>query len=168
MSASTLPLLSRVTFRPWVTKADLEQMLVIEKASFTTPWSEIEFRDCWKRKECTTSVLELKGEVVAYIVYERSRNKIDIINLAVKPLYWRKGVGRWLVEKIIDKLHHSRQTKIHVLCSEYFTDAHFFWRKMGFLAIEVVRGLMDDEAAYRFEYELLMPDEIEQQREGGF
>jgi len=83
---------------------DLPQVLEIERRSFPTPWSEKAFRG-----ELTVNayayyiVAETDGRVVGYAGMWVIMDEAHVTNIAVHPDYRRSGVGRRLLEALIER-----------------------------------------------------------------
>ncbi|MBO6851925.1 MAG: GNAT family N-acetyltransferase, partial [Marinobacter sp.] len=80
--------------------ADLAEVLDIELCSYSHPWSEAVFRDCFRpdyRLWGSFSGGDLGGyAVVAYLFDEA-----HLLNLCVAPGFRRQGVGRYLLRHLI-------------------------------------------------------------------
>src|SRR5215813_12214281 len=81
--------------------ADLSDVLVIERASFTMPWSrgaflyEIEQNKvarCWVGRE--------NGRIVGYICLWEVADELHATNVAVHPNERRRGFARALLERV--------------------------------------------------------------------
>jgi len=85
--------------------ADLPEIMKIERAAFTTPWSEALFRQELRFSLSRSLVAKVQGaagrETVGYIVYWVIAGEVHVNNLAVRPDARRKGVATGLVEKAL-------------------------------------------------------------------
>jgi len=134
-------------------RRDIESFMEIERLCFRYPWDEATFNDHVRQMNCAPMVTELDGNVVGYYIYELYKRHFEITNFAVHPDYWRRGIGTEMTRKLKLKLSPIRRTKIEIVCDEFNTNAHLFWRAMGFTA-EVLRDFYEAADAYRFEYRL--------------
>ena len=84
--------------------ADLNDVLVIERVSFSMPWSrgaflyEIEQNQvahCWVGRE--------DGRIVGYICLWEVADEQHVTNVAVHPDSRRHGVGRALLESVFER-----------------------------------------------------------------
>jgi ribosomal-protein-alanine N-acetyltransferase len=82
---------------------DLDEVVAIERASFTLPWSRGAFlyemeqnrvARCWVMRE------DLR--VVGYVCLWEIGDEIHITNVAVHPDWRRRGIGRTLLSHILD------------------------------------------------------------------
>lgn len=82
-------------------KGDLEQVLAIEQASFSIPWSRNLFLSEFRSPRVSNLLVALNDEpvrtVVGYIIFWLVEDEMHILNLAVEPAYRRKGIARKLV-----------------------------------------------------------------------
>ena len=87
---------------------DLSDVLAIERASFSMPWSrgaflyEIEQNQvarCWVGRE--------NGRVVGYICLWEVADELHITNVAVHPEARRHGIGRSLLESVFERARAS-------------------------------------------------------------
>jgi [ribosomal protein S18]-alanine N-acetyltransferase len=78
--------------------SDLDQVLEIERASFPTPWSRAAF--CYEieqNKVARCTVLRGRRGIVGYLCLWEIGHEIHITNLAVRPEWRRRAVGRRLL-----------------------------------------------------------------------
>ena len=83
-------------------KEDMEQVLAIERASFSQPWSRNLFLSEFRSSSVSTLLVALWGDpslrqVVGYIVYWNVEDEMHILNLAVLHAFRRRGIARLLV-----------------------------------------------------------------------
>lgn len=152
-----------IAIRPticWMIKRDMSQVNSIEQNSFNYPWSEQEFTDCLRQRNCIGLVAEHREQIVGYMIYELCKQKLNLLNFAVHPEYRYCGVGTAMVEKLIGKLSPDRRTKITLDIFEYNLDGQLFFKKMGFVATDTLRKYYDniDADAYIMEYRYGIPE----------
>ena len=84
--------------------ADLSDVLAIERASFSMPWSRGAFlyemeqnqvARCWVGRD--------NGRVVGYICLWEVADELHITNVAVHPEARRHGIGRLLLESVFER-----------------------------------------------------------------
>jgi ribosomal-protein-alanine N-acetyltransferase len=155
---STVPTsqaLTRVHIR-WMIRRDMPEVLAIEHASFEFPWCEEEFLRVLRQRNCIGMVAELGERIVGYMIYELHRNKLHVLDFATHPEFRRQGIGRQMVGKLVGKLCSQRRNRIALFVRETNLPAQFFFRVVGFRAVEVVREHYPDtdEDAYSMLYHL--------------
>ncbi len=87
-------------------KADLLEILAIEKVSFTSPWTTGMFTEELENKlsQCLVIRINYEGRSVvgAYIVFRLIADEAHLHNLAVKKEFQRNGLARNLMETMKD------------------------------------------------------------------
>ena len=144
---------TRVHIR-WMIRRDMPEVLNIEHASFEFPLCEEEFLRVLRQRNCIGMVAELGERIVGFMIYELHRNKIHILDFATHPDLRRQNVGRQMVDKLVSKLSSQRRNRIGLYLRETNLPAQFFFRVVGFRAVEVVREHFPDtgEDAYGMLY----------------
>jgi len=120
-----------------MTAADIENVIAIERASFQFPWSTRFFLD-ELQVDCARSILaEVEGRIVGYVLFWFLPEEVDIHNIAVHPDFRRQGIGRLLLEQVVDSAR--RQERVRVTLDVRFSNApaQNLYRSFGF----VIRGL---------------------------
>jgi ribosomal-protein-alanine N-acetyltransferase len=78
---------------------DLGEVLVIENACYSTPWSSQQFVDELNNGVATILLCELDGEIAGYICYWLITGEMQILNIAVAPHARRNGVAERLLQQ---------------------------------------------------------------------
>jgi [ribosomal protein S18]-alanine N-acetyltransferase len=125
--------------------ADLPDVLVIERASFSMPWSrgaflyEIEQNQvarCWVGRDA--------GRLVGYICLWDVAEELHVTNVAVHPDARRRGIARALLESVFGHARAvgSRMVLLEVRPSN--TEAIALYDSFGFRAVGRRRGYYYD------------------------
>ena len=125
--------------------ADLPDVLIIERASFSMPWSrgaflyEIEQNQvarCWVGRE--------DGRIVGYICLWDVADELHVTNVAVHPDWRRRGIARALLESVFGHARAvgSRMVLLEVRPSN--TEAIALYDSFGFRAVGRRRGYYYD------------------------
>ena len=78
-----------------MTLEDLDDVLVIERASFQTPWSRGAFRyELTQNRVARCSVARWRGRLVGYLCLWEIGHEIHVTNLATHPDVRRRVIGR--------------------------------------------------------------------------
>lgn len=138
----------------FITRRDMEDVMALELAAFGDPWSEREITDFLKLPHAIGVVVEDDGILVGFMLYEIGPDCIVLHDIAINELYRREGIGRQLVDKLIDKLHEKRRRDLLVLVRERNLEAQLFFRALGFRTAGIVRHAYWDveEDGYRMRY----------------
>jgi [ribosomal protein S18]-alanine N-acetyltransferase len=97
-----------------MTRTHMAEVMKIERASFSTPFSENLFQ-----MELNLSVAHMfvgldKGQVVGYFDFWHIGPEIHLINIAVSPKCRRQGIGKQFMEEMI-QFAHDHQVKELIL-----------------------------------------------------
>jgi len=138
----------------WMIRKDMPQILEIEKASFSNPWTEEEFVQALRHRDTIGMVAECGDDVGGYMIYELHKNRLHLLSLAVHPSVRRKSLGRVMMERIMGKLSQDRRNRITLEVRESNLAAQLFFRQLGFRAVRILRDFYSDttEDAYLMEY----------------
>lgn len=79
--------------------ADIPQVLVIERAAYSYPWSEQLFIDCLKQAYFCW-VLEQDGHIIAYTIWSLILDEAHLMNLCVAPTHRRQGWAHELLQQV--------------------------------------------------------------------
>ncbi len=82
---------------------DLDEVLVIERASFTLPWSRGAFLyEMEQNRVARCSVMRDDQHVVGYVCIWEIGDELHITNIAVDPGRRRQGLGRALLTYVME------------------------------------------------------------------
>lgn len=138
----------------WMIRRDMPDVLSIEQSCFEFAWTEEDFIRCLRQRNCIGMVAEQDNQIVGFMIYELHKNRLHILNFAVRDDCRRSGVGQSMCAKLIGKLSHERRNRIMLEVRETNLDAQLFFKSVGFRAISVLRDFYDDtvEDAYLMQY----------------
>ncbi len=97
-SPSTTP---SIRFRP-MTLTDVPDVIAVERASYSFPWSEGVFRDCI-RVGYLCRVVEVEGEVAGYGIMSYGAGEAHILNICVRSDLRSQGIGRKLMHYLLER-----------------------------------------------------------------
>jgi len=138
----------------WMIRRDMPEVLSIESRSFEFPWTEEDFINCLRQRNCIGMVAEHDDRVVAFMIYELNKTRIRVLNFAVSESFRRRGAGSQMMAKLIGKLSSQRRSRITLEVRETNLSAQLFFREIGFRAVSVLRQFYADtpEDAYLMQY----------------
>jgi ribosomal-protein-alanine N-acetyltransferase len=84
-----------------MTWKDLDAVLKVEEASYEFPWTLGIFRDCL-RVGYVCCVYEGVSGVIGHGIMSLAAGECHLLNVCVHPDYQRRGLGRGLVEHLLD------------------------------------------------------------------
>lgn len=140
----------------WMVRADMPEVLAIERVSFEFPWFEEDFIRCLRQRTCIGMVAEHDDRIVGYMIYELHKTRIHLLNLAVHPAARRRTVGQQMMERLFGKLSRERRCRLTLEVRETNLPAQLFFKACGLLATHVLKGHYDDstEDAYAMEWHI--------------
>jgi ribosomal-protein-alanine N-acetyltransferase len=133
-----------VSFRS-MTLADVDEVMAIERASFSYPWSLRFFLQEFQ-VVCARSVLaEIDGEIVGYILFWLLPDVVDVHNLAVRGEYRRRGIGRLLLHQVIAEALRRSSARVTLEVRKSNLPAQKLYESAGFVATGIRKGYYSDD-----------------------
>jgi len=108
-------------------KDDISKIIKIEKESFEHPYKDEIFYYFLKNENFF--VAEFKDDVIGYIMADIREGQGLIISVAVAPDQRRKGIGRKLMEKVIDNMNTDT---VKLTLRTHNINAFRFYNRLGF------------------------------------
>ena len=94
---------------------DLDEVLAIERASFSMPWSRGAFLyEIQQNRVARCRVMRAEGRIVGYLCIWEIADEIHITNVAVHPLRRRQGIARALLGGLLAEAQ-ARDLRLVVL-----------------------------------------------------
>jgi ribosomal-protein-alanine N-acetyltransferase len=121
-----------IVFR-FMREEDIDQVLEIEHASFTTPWSrEAFYNELNMNKFALYIVIEIDQRVVGYCGVWIVIDEAHVTNIAILPEYRGRKLGEALMEKLFEvaKAMGAKTMTLEVRVTNYI--AQSLYRKFGF------------------------------------
>jgi ribosomal-protein-alanine N-acetyltransferase len=115
---------------------DLDQVLEIEHNSFPHPWLRQHFIDELNSPHaCPLSAFNPSGRLVGYICPMQLLDEGHILNVAVDPKLRGAGVGRLLVQQVLEDCRRGRASFVSLEVRESNRSAIGLYKKMEFAEI---------------------------------
>lgn len=111
---------------------DLDQVIPIEEANFTTPWTANGFFTFLLREDARFLVAEEDGEIVGYCGVILTPPESDITNVCVVENCRRKGIAEKLILQLKTDLLNLGVQVIHLEVRKSNTPAITLYEKLGF------------------------------------
>ena len=128
-----------------MTLDDLDAVLAIERASFTTPWSRAAFRYELEQNRVARCVVSRAGTaVVGYLCLWEIGHEIHITNLAVHPQFRRQGIARALLATTLEEARRSGATQAFLEVRPTNVEARALYERFGFQVIGRRKGYYFD------------------------
>ncbi len=125
--------------------SDIDQIMVIERASFTSPWSARFFLEEIRVSYSKSILAEIDGRVIAYIVYWQLPTDVDIHNLAVNPDFRRRGIGQGLLTATIDHARERQLNRVTLEVRQSNRIAQRLYESLGFQPKGLRRGYYSND-----------------------
>lgn len=117
----------------YMKEEDLDQILEVENASFTLPWSrEAFYNEIYNNKYAVYIVLEEQGKIIGYCGAWIVIDEAHVTNIAILPEYRGRKLGEELLKKMmsIARQMGARSMTLEVRVTNYV--AQSLYRKLGF------------------------------------
>ena len=139
----------------WMIRRDMPEVLSIEQEAFEFPWLDEDFTRCLRQRNCIGMVAEVGDSVVAFMIYELHRTRLQVLNFAVRRSHRRLAIGTQMMGKLFAKLSIERRDRILLEVRERNLPAQLFFRSLGYRAISVLKDFYEDstEDAYLMQYQ---------------
>lgn len=124
---------------------DLDEVLQIERASFSMPWSrgaftyEIErnrVARCWVTRE--------DDRVAGYLCLWEVADELHITNVAVHPAYRRRGIGRAMLAAVMEDAVRRSLSLVGLEVRPTNAEARALYESFGFRVVGRRRGYYYD------------------------
>ena len=137
-----------------MTEDDLDQVLEIERKSFPQPWLRQHFIDELNFSYAfPLSAFDASGRLLGYICPMQLLDEGHILNVAVNPDVRGAGVGRMLVQKVLDECSSAGASFVSLEVRESNLSAIALYLKMGFTEVgKRKRYYENSEDALMMEY----------------
>ncbi len=127
------------------TQEDIDQIIEIEKESFKDPWTKENFEKELKLKFSHFFVCKELSEVIGYIVFWTIEDEGHIMNTAVKKEYRGKGIGKILLNHIIEFSKTKNIKQIFLEVREKNLIAKKLYSAFGFEPIQLRKNFYGNE-----------------------
>jgi ribosomal-protein-alanine N-acetyltransferase len=132
---------------------DMVEVLEIEENQSSYAWTELEFFQALRQRNCIGQVATQNNfggtyteQVLGFMIYELQKRALEIIALGVHPSFRRRRVGTQFVDKLKGKLNPERRREIVATVRETNLDVQLFLRSQGFQATKVLRRFYTDDS----------------------
>ncbi|OGP98856.1 MAG: ribosomal-protein-alanine N-acetyltransferase [Deltaproteobacteria bacterium RBG_16_55_12] len=85
------------------------------------------------------------GKIVAYVIYWLLPDEMDIHNLAVHSAYRRQGIGKSLLQEVIDEARRNGSSRVTLEVRRSNEAAQRLYYSLGFVERGVRKGYYSDD-----------------------
>ncbi len=114
---------------------DIDKVVEIERLSFTTPWSKYAFlSEIYNQPISRPFVIENSREnkIIGYVIYWIIGDEAHINNIALHPEFRGKGIGEYVLRKIIELIKKAGAKFISLEVRPSNIPARKLYQKLGF------------------------------------
>jgi ribosomal-protein-alanine N-acetyltransferase len=117
-----------------MTERDLDEVLVIEKAVYSHPWTRGNFADSLRSGyECRT--LRLDAELIGYFVLLIGPGEAHLLNLSVAAARQRRGYGAALLREVLRIAHERGAAQLFLEVRPSNIAARGLYESFGFRSV---------------------------------
>lgn len=121
---------------------DLDRVLAIEQASFSTPWSKNLFLSEFRNRPISNLLVALlQGQperiVVGYCIFWLVHDEMHILNIAVDPTFRRRGIAHALARTALLFAIKKGSVRAMLEVRESNMQARLMYAGLGFIATYV-------------------------------
>lgn len=113
-------------------ESDLDRVMEIERACFSTPWKDTTFRGLMRRADTDLVGAEQDRRLVGYAVCWTVVDQSELGNVAVAEEARGAGIGRALVEAVVERVRDRGSRECFLEVRESNQVAQALYRDMGF------------------------------------
>jgi ribosomal-protein-alanine N-acetyltransferase len=126
--------------RPLV-EADLDRVAAIERAAFSDPWPRRSFEELLAQQHVRALALGADpGRLSGYALFSLVAGEGEILNFAVDPAVRRRGLGRRLLDAVLDAMRSAGTTAVFLEVRQSNDAAQRLYAGVGFRAVALRRG----------------------------
>jgi ribosomal-protein-alanine N-acetyltransferase len=117
---------------------DIQTVWAIEQISFSTPYSKEYFLNKLYKKHALLKVAIFKGTLIGYLCADYENHEAQILNLAIDPVFRRRGAATILMTQAMRKLKKEGCVFVYLVVRASNTGAQKFYERFGF-KVESIR-----------------------------
>lgn len=143
-----------------MTFEDLDDVMEIERAVFSVPWTETGFFSFMIREGTVFLVAVEEGRICGYCGFVSAADEADITNVAVDPACRRRGTGGKLIGALLAEASELGIRQMFLEVRQSNTAAIGLYRKFGFCDAGIRKNYYEEPA----EDALVMKKEFTEER----
>lgn len=119
---------------------DLDEVLAIEQASYSVPWSRSTFAGLLDRSDADLFVAAARGRVVGYAVCWAVLDQAELGNIAVAAPYRRRGVATRLLTAVLARQRERGVREVFLEVRASNRAAQRLYERFGFGLVGIRAG----------------------------
>jgi [ribosomal protein S18]-alanine N-acetyltransferase len=146
---------------------DLDEVVAIERASFTLPWSRGAFLyEMEQNRVARCWVMRDEGRLVGYVCLWEIGDELHVTNIAVHPDSRQRGLGRTLLATVLEDARRERLRIVGLEVRPSNREALSLYESFGFRVVGRRKGYYYDTGEDALVMELRL-DEVAAEGRGG-
>ncbi len=126
-----------------LTKEDIDQVLQIEKSTFSMPWTKRDFEAVLTNPKYLYIVVDKNGEIAGYCGLLDILGEGQITNVAIRETYRHQGIGRVMMETLLSEGQNRGITEFTLEVRESNLIARALYKSLGFTEVGVRPNFYD-------------------------
>lgn len=125
-----------LTIVPFKT-SDIDEVMAIEDRSFPSPWTKESYLELAPLDTISFYVVKRDKHVVGYMLYQTWTHEMELHTIAVIPECRRQGIGRLMLEHLIQDAKARRASRIFLQVRPSNDAARALYGAFGFYTVGV-------------------------------
>ncbi len=121
-------------------REDIPSLAQIEREEFSVPFKEKDFDDIYESDISSVLVAKVNGTVVGYVSFTVIIDQCQIINFATKNKFKRQGVGKGVMQALLEHCKKLNVCKYFLEVRESNTAAIELYKKYGFVPVGISKN----------------------------
>ena len=118
---------------------DIKAVLTIEQQCHSHPWSETLFLSNFGTRYFN-HILQWEDEIIGYFVASHVAGEVTLMNIAIAPNFQKKGLGKQLLNVLIEKSKQQDQVEIWLEVRASNLSAITLYQNTGFVEVDTRKG----------------------------
>jgi [ribosomal protein S18]-alanine N-acetyltransferase len=118
-----------------MTHDDIDDVVALENACYTVPWSEATFRGLLRRRDADMIVLHSGSEIVGYAAFWAVLDQGELGNVAIAARWRGRGLGAQLVAEIIRRAARRGVREVFLEVRPLNDAARKLYERFGFAMV---------------------------------
>jgi ribosomal-protein-alanine N-acetyltransferase len=121
--------------------ADLDRVVAIERAAFSDPWPRGAFEELLAEPHVRCLATDGEdGQLAGYGIFAVAADQGEILNLAVQSGSRRRGLGRGLLEAMLEAMRRAGVAAVHLEVRQSNRAAIHLYAHAGFRSVSIRRA----------------------------
>ena len=132
-----------------LTRRDLDEIMSIEADSQPDAWNRKAFWKILKNPMTRAATIQVDGETLGFTICVAEGLSCRLLNIAIATAWRRKGLGTAALQDVEAFARKKALVEICFEVRESNLAAQMLYKKLGYEAIDIMRGYYGDDDGYR-------------------